>query len=52
MKSKLSIPLSILAITLFMACSNDPKSSQEAVAIDSTKIKDSLAKSETNKIEE
>ncbi len=42
----------MLAITLFMACTNEPKSKEEAKVIDSTKIKDSLAKAESIKKEE
>jgi len=52
MKMKLTILVVVLAITLLMACSNEPKSTQEAAIIDSTKIKDSLARAETLKKEE
>jgi len=52
MKNKSTFTVFILAITLLMACSNEPKSTQKTAVRDSTKIKDSLNKSEDIKKEE
>jgi hypothetical protein len=48
-KVKLTVSAIFLALTLLMACSNDPKSTQEPAVIDSAKIKDSLSRTAIKK---
>lgn len=48
----LTFPAFFIAMMMLMACSNEPKSTNEFDAADSTKTKDSLAKAEILKVDE